>query len=163
MRTLVYAFSRWGENAENISEKVLGKLNFQVDKQVLPVRFENEPYQQMATGQYDLIIGLGQYPRGGSVRIEQYAYNLFGSRGQGYKPIIPGGEEKLALDAHLPVVKGAELSEDPGRFVCNYSMYQIMRQKMKETKFGFIHIPKGLKLGVAANRVEEILRESGVE
>lgn len=162
-KVLIYAFSSWGENAGNISEKVLGKLNLQVDKRVLRVRFENEPYQQMVTGQYDLIVGLGQYPRGCSVRIEQYAYNLFGSRGQGYKPIVPGGPEKVALDAHTPMVEGAVLSEDPGRFVCNYSMYQIMQHKGKETKFGFIHIPKGLKLNRAAEIVRAILTKSGVE
>jgi pyrrolidone-carboxylate peptidase len=163
MKILIYAFASWGGQRKNISEEILRRLDLAVEKKVLRVRFSEKPWREMAKGDYDLIVGLGQYPWGSKVRVEKYANNKFGSKRTGYRAIEQGGKEILQVDAELPVVGGARETNDAGRYVCNYSMYQVMRLKNKSTKFGFIHIPKKMGVEMAVKVVTEILTKVGVK
>lgn len=163
MKSLIYAFGEFGGVSKNISEEVLNKLEIDCDKRVLRVRFDPGVYKGIAVGEWEVIIGLGQYPRGKKVRIEQQAQNSYGTRGRGYTKIDLEGPELLAVDYELALGEGSEKTDDAGQYVCNYSMYQILRKKREQTKFAFLHIPKQMELEKAIGVVEKILRKSGVK
>lgn len=160
---MIYAFASWGGQTKNISEEVLRRLDLPVEKQVLRVGFSEKPWREMAGGDYDLIVGLGQYPRGNKVRVERYTYNKYGSRRVRYRAIEKGRNGKLRVDAELPIVEGSRETDNPGRYVCNYSMYKLMRLKRVGTRFGFLHIPKQMGVETTVKVVKEILRGVGVE
>ena len=160
---LIYAFSSWGGKSKNVSQEVLQALEVQADKVTLKVKFEYEPYKDIVKRGYNLIVGLGQYPRGRSIRIERFAQNLFGSRAKGYVPIELGGPDKIELDLRLTPMPGVLFSDDAGRFVCNFSMYTLMRHKKKETKLAFFHIPKQVGVDWATEVVSKLLAQVGVQ
>lgn len=162
MKILVYAFASWGKSGRNISERVLENIHLPVEKRVLRVKFDEEPYQDMVGEDFDCILGLGQYPTGRVLRIEQVAFNMHGTRSRGYSPIEHDGPEKLTVDWELAALDGMRKTNDPGRFVCNYSMYQILRKKRATTRFAFIHIPKLANVAQVAQMIEMLIaREVG--
>jgi pyrrolidone-carboxylate peptidase len=162
-KVLIYAFGSWEKVSRNVSEEVLNRLMLDVDKRVLRVHFEIDPYREIAIGDYDLIIGIGQYPRGKSIRLEQFTYNIYGTKIGGYKAIDKMGPDKIELDLKIAVNDDIVLTDDPGRFVCNFSMYQLMRLKDVRTKLAFVHIPKDMKVELAVDIVMRLLKSVGVQ
>lgn len=162
-KVLVYAFSSFGGAASNISEQILKRLTVIADKLLLKVRFVELPYRDIAANDYDMIVGMGQYPRGKRIRIERFAHNLWGSKAKGYTQIEKGGLEKIELDLKLSPIQGALPSDDAGRFVCNFSMYTLMRLKKKTTKLAFLHIPKQVEVDWATEVVGKLLSQVGVQ
>lgn len=156
--TLVYAFESWGKNNANISEQVLKRLELPVDKQILKVRFDSQVFRDIVLQGYPQIIGLGQYPKDKTIRIEQIAQNMYGTRSKGYHP-IDEGPEQIATDLALIPTDNSTLSSDAGRFVCNYSMYSILRMKSDTQRFSFLHIPKGISVKNATDYVVELLKQ----
>ena len=156
--TLVYAFESWGKNNANISEQVLKRLGLPVDKQILKIRFDFQVFRNIVNQNYSQIIGLGQYPSGKTIRIEQVAQNTYGTRSKGYHP-IDEGPNQITTDLKLIPTNNSTLTSDAGRFVCNYSMYSILRMKSDSQRFAFIHIPKGINVKDATNYVEELLKQ----
>ncbi|TXH05023.1 MAG: hypothetical protein E6R05_02370 [Candidatus Moraniibacteriota bacterium] len=156
--TLVYAFSSWGKSNSNISEDVLNKLDLPIDRVIFQVRFDKQAFRDLVKKGYKQIVGLGQYPSGNTIRIEQVAHNIFGSKSKGYHP-IDEGPEQIATDLELTPTNNSALTFDAGRFVCNFSMYSILRSKRDNQKFAFLHIPKNMPRDLAVNYVEELLQQ----
>ena len=157
-KILLYAFSSWGKNNINLSAAVLQELDFPIDKMVLQVRFDQQPFLDMLAHDYTHIIGLGQYPRGNLIRIEQVAHNVYGTKSKGFQVIDPG-PAKLFVDLDLQPTKDSYLTYDAGKYVCNYSMYTILRNKQQRQKYAFLHIPKKVELHQAVECVSEILKQ----
>ena len=156
--TLLYAFEPWGKNASNISEDVLTKLNLSVDKVNVQVRFEKHIFPEIINKGHKQIIGLGQYPSGDLIRIEKIAHNAYGSKAMGYK-VIDNGPTTLTTNLELIPTPQSHITYDAGKFVCNYSMYVILREKQIHQEFAFLHIPKNMYLDAAVAAVREILKQ----
>lgn len=163
MRCLVYAFGAFGRTKRNISEEVLEGINLGCDKRVLRVRWGTAVYRRMVGERWDKIVGLGQYPRGNKIRIERFAHNSYGTRARGYRAIDKLGPRELRVDLDFEPVEGAVVTEEAGRYVCNYSMYQLMRLKSEDTKFGFLHIPRPMRIDRVLGVVERLLEQVGVQ
>lgn len=157
-KLLLYAFSSWGKNNSNLSEEVLNKLDLPVDKLVLSVKFDQQPFLDLLNQGHTHIIGLGQYPQGNKIRLEQLAHNAFGTKGKGFQP-IDDGPSQLKVNLQLKPTTNSELTYDAGKFVCNFSMYCILRNKKADQQYAFIHIPKRIELDEAAKYVDEIVRQ----
>lgn len=157
-KVLVYAFASWGKNNTNISEQILNQLDLPVDKIVLPVSFNKQVYSDILNKGYTHIIGLGQHNTGSLIRIEQIANNIYGSKSNGYQT-IESRPTTLQVDLQLIPTSHSILTYDAGKFVCNYSMYTILREKRKDQQFAFLHIPKSINLYDATIHVEEILKQ----
>lgn len=155
---LLYAFSSWGKNNSNISEEVLNNLDLPADKLVLQVSFDQQPFLDILAMDYSHIIGLGQYPRGNFIRLEQVAHNIYGSKSMGFQ-VIDEGPENLQVDLKLKPTANSKITFDAGKFLCNFSMYTILKNKKQNQKYAFLHIPKRIDINKAVEYVDEILRQ----
>jgi pyrrolidone-carboxylate peptidase len=161
---LIYAFGPWAHMRTNRSQDVLHALSdIQADKMVLPVGYDEPIYSTLAKPHHKIIVGLGQWPPGGGVRIERATYNLKRLDDGNMVEIEPGGLSRLPVDLMFEPIEGSLLSENPGEGVCNYLMYLLMKIKSEETKFGFLHIPSDMKVDRAATIVRELLAQVGVQ
>lgn len=157
-RILIYAFRPFGGNNINISEEVLKNVKQRkgLKKVYLKTRFEEKIFLDLI-GKYkpEMIIGLGQYPRGKRIRIEKRAMNLFGSKNRDDKKILEDGREYLDVNLEIKNDERSFFSFDAGEFVCNYSMYILLNECLKiNIKFGFLHIPRMMDKKVAINFIE---------
>lgn len=110
----------------------------------------------------DLVIGLGQYPRGHKIRIERRALNLWKVRKQDRpQTILKNRPAKLKVNLKLKKDNNSWLSYNGGQYVCNFSMYVILNflRDNKKTKYGFIHIPKNYDVTKATKFVIKKLKE----
>jgi pyrrolidone-carboxylate peptidase len=170
-RIWVYGFEPFLHYTENITQKVI--LHLQNDKDlssirfdVLPVRFEPEifsrPVESFAP---ELVLGMGQYPRGQKIRIERKAYNWQQDKRQDptlAKPIIKDSPETLSPNWLIKPNPMSWRSYDAGRYVCNYSMYQLTHLAQRHHfNYAFIHIPKDFSLQPAVRFVKDCLTNQG--
>lgn len=144
-RILVYGFSAWGTLAVNISSRVVQRLASLpgVTAIVLQTRFdENQLLEMVSQFDGDYVLGLGQYPRGRKIRIEQRGFNRK-KVGRVIVPIEVRGESDYEVTWHIAPTATMEVTDDPGSFVCNFSMYHLGKwAKLNQKKFAFLHIPK---------------------
>ncbi|MBI2588920.1 hypothetical protein HYW35_01795 [Candidatus Saccharibacteria bacterium] len=165
MKVLVYAFKPWGKRPSNISQEVLANIKKRRNliRVVFPVRFDREMFlKKVKAIAPDLIIGLGQYPRGNKIRIERQALNLWKLHKQD-KPqtILRAGPSKIKVSLKLKKDSSSWVSYNGGQYVCNFSMYVILDflKNNKDVKFGFIHIPKDHDVAQATKFVDKKLQE----
>lgn len=155
---LIYAFTAFGKYPDNITEQLLTQLppHPQVHTQILPVRFEAELFTQLRQQQPRYILGLGQCPRGQRLRIERRGWN--GQRERRGEPttlIRPGGAEFYPVSWALPEVSGlTRRSYDPGRYVCNFSMYTLLQST---TAYAFLHIPRDFNRTLAHDYLQKCI------
>lgn len=163
---IVYAFEPFGKHNTNISEEVLKSLpklaNFR--KHLLKVNFR---YSDIFTEEFrkdieefapDVIIELGQYPKGEKIRIETIAQNKMKSKSIQERKIDPGGPDILKASYSISPDEHSMLSENAGKYVCNYSMYKILQYlEGKDIMFAFLHIPKSFDVQVASDFVRELV------
>lgn len=157
-KILVYAFSAWGKNNRNLSETVLQELKLPLEKHLFKVRFDQKPFLDLLNNDISHIIGLGQYPTGKYIRIEQVAHNIYGTKQKGYQSINEG-PICLTVDLKLKPTSKSHLTYNAGKFVCNFSMYTILYHKHSHQKFAFLHIPKKLEDSQAVSCVAEIIQQ----
>lgn len=163
----VYGFEPFLHYAENITQRIIVQL--QEDKSlshvrfdVLPVRFEPEIFKKPVDAfAPDLVLGMGQYPRGQKIRIERRAYNWQQDKRQQpslAKPIIEGGSETLSPNWPIKPNAMSWRSYNAGRYVCNYSMYQLTHlAQTHHFNYAFLHIPKDFSLEPAVRFVKNCL------
>lgn len=147
MKILLYGFAPFGHNATNISQQVVEQYpqNPDLIKHVFPTRFNSTQFLAVAEQyQPNLIIGLGQYPRGKKIRIETIAYNSYHSKSHPTpRVILPRAPATLPLCYLPPATLNSYLSNNPGRYVCNYSMYLFADWALSHNaKSCFLHLPK---------------------
>jgi pyrrolidone-carboxylate peptidase len=156
---LIYAFKPFAGNKQNISQETLKKLHARdaVKKVALPVNFRSSVFlDTVEKVQPDAILGLGQYPRGGKIRIERRAKNWQGSKAQPVRNITKDRESIAFATLKLQPDTSSRLSYDAGNFVCNYSMYVLLTNPAtRDIPFAFVHIPKMFALSKAVKFVED--------
>lgn len=162
MKILLYAFSPFGNNHKNISEQVLQLIPDKpmLVKYVFPTKFSQSQFLKVADDfQPDLIIGMGQYPRGKKLRIETVAHNEWRSKAHPKITFIDSaGEKEISVTHGLHVTSETYSSLNAGRYVCNYSMYIFGSwAKSRSVKFAFLHIPKLYNLSTVVEYIEQEL------
>ena len=157
---LVFGFGTWGTVEENISEQVVNRLKPDpyVTTRVLETRFDEEQLIKVVEEKdYDYILGLGRYPRGEVLRLEQKGYNR--KKETGVIATI-GDQDRQFYEVtwQIKPTDKARVTNDPGSFVCNFSIYVLSRWAIKHHKrFAFIHIPKDFAVKQAVSFVERVL------
>lgn len=165
---LLYAFQPFGKYATNITEEILYLLPSypSLTTVVLPVDFEPERWQHLVTRlQPSHVLGLGQCARGQQIRVERRAFNQMKDRSCGLEqPIETDGPATLSTTWHLPFLSGFTLSYDAGRYVCNYSMWQMTRlSEQWQMPYAFLHIPRTLPLQTACGAIQHLLSRLGLQ
>jgi pyrrolidone-carboxylate peptidase len=163
MKLLVYAFEPFGQNAENISQQVLKRLRVRknVMKMSLPVKFNSSIIiDAVEDAKPNIILGLGQYPRGKKFRIERLAKNRRKSKGHLQTSITENGAAKAVVTLKLQPDVNSRISYNAGRYVCNYSIYVLLTNTItKDIPLAFLHIPKKVDVNKATEMVEHKIDE----
>lgn len=170
MDILVTGFEPFGQDSSNASEQVLARLPQQVaghrlSTAVLPVSFSragNELAKAVRLHQPDALICLGEAGGRDKITPELRGYNRDEARiadNDGYRPqgqqIVEGGaaavrcslEPEPMVQALVDAGFPAELSKDPGRFLCNHVAYLAYHRPLPAL---FIHVPAVRAAGVVA-------------
>lgn len=162
---LVTAFEPFGGKTWNASNMVLDLLKIEADKILLPVSIEqsNHRIEGLDVSMYDFIIMLGEANRD-YLSLEMKAYNEIDMRipdnqglqlknqkiDQGHTYITP-----IKIDNFIK--PGVVVSDDPGRYLCNYAYYQMSK---KHPRVLFIHVSATKELvDVQTKLIEEIIHE----
>jgi len=165
MRILIYGFGPYRRFRENITTKIIAALPKRagLKKLVFPVRFQRAPFvQALKQHNLDIVIGLGQSSRR-AIEIETRAVNRRRVRtAEKLRPIFTREHKQLATTLNVKAPRWAKVSKDAGDYVCNYSMYVILREIVREklnVSFGFIHIPHDYDERAARRFIEGVLRQ----
>lgn len=165
-RILVYGFGPYRHFQKNVTETILRLLPRlrRVKRIVFPVKFHRTQFIRAVTAyKPDVILGLGQCSRGSLLRLETAAYNRRRSTKRDKpKPIVRGGARKLSTTLPLKLGRHARASRNPGDYVCNYSMYVLLRflkRRHRPVRFGFIHVPHKYKPRKALRLLVRALRQ----
>ena len=139
MKVLVSAFTPFNKANNNYSLEVLNYLE-NVEKIVVDVIYDN-CYQELSSkfnlDEYDLIIALGE-AKAYNVASCSLADNANILRKD--SKIIEDGKEILETKINVNKLSNlVELSDNPGRFVCNNMYYHLLSNY--PSKSLFIHIP----------------------
>ena len=162
---LITAFEPFGGKTWNASSMILKRLNVQADKLELPVSIDQakQAIEHLDVSKYDTILMLGEANRD-YLSLEQFAYNEIDMRipdNQGLQikqqPIDDGTTVQTKLDLHRWVKPGIQLSDDPGRYLCNYVYYQMSQ---KHPQVLFIHVSATIEtVELQTQQIEEIIHE----
>lgn len=162
MKILLYAFEPFGEDLHNISKEVLLSLpnDVKFEKVILPTTFNRDVYTSFLQKNPEMIIGLGQYPRGKKIRIERKAANEFSSKKMANDKIILRNQPKfLHATLMLSPTKHSRISYNAGKYVCNFSMFIILHAcKNTKIKYAFLHIPKNMNIKMATKEVLKMIQ-----
>lgn len=162
MEVLLYGFKPYKEWKTNISEKIVRKIK---RKNLKKIVFDVKPNKKqfiaaINKAKPDIIIGLAQSPRAKKIKIERKALNAY-ARTKKQKPrrILKAAKKTLPVNLKIKKDKNSRISYDAGTYVCNYSMYVILKHiKNKNIKFAFFHIPMDYNLNKALKFVNKVLR-----
>jgi pyrrolidone-carboxylate peptidase len=165
MRILIYGFGPYRRFRENITAKIIAALPRRagLKKLVFPVRFQRAPFvQALKQHSPDIVLGLGQSSRRG-IQVETRAVNRRRVRtAEELRPIFTSENKQLFTTLKLKAQRRAQVSKDAGDYVCNYSMYVMLREIVREhlnVSFGFIHIPHDYDEPAARRFIEGVLRQ----
>ena len=151
MKIFIYGF-RYNEPGHyNISEKIVKRIPNQrsLIKRIFPARFNSKIFlNSIKKFQPDIILGLGQYPRGKKIRIERKTINLYrNNRKDKPKVIAKNSPRFYYLNLKLSSDQDSLISYSAGKYICNFSMYIISDYiKDRKIRFAFIHIPRDYDL-----------------
>lgn len=161
-RALVYGFKPFLGQGKNVTEQVIKRLHLPDDcvKMVFPVRFSRRQFAEaLDRWRPRYVLGMGQCPAGGGIRVEKLAMNSRSAARAGAmsRPIEPGGPRSIPVNWELEQPRGGRLSFDAGQYVCNYSMYSFLRECARYgTRYAFMHIPADHPPGKVAMYVRKV-------
>jgi pyrrolidone-carboxylate peptidase len=150
MRMMIYGFKPYGSFESNISEQVIKALPDKkgLVKRVFAVQFDYDMfYQSFLKLKPEIILGLGQHPRAKKMRIERKARNIMKDVEGETTYINKNSPKERFVNLKFPKSENFTTTYNAGTYVCNFSMY-VMGEYSESfgAKFGFIHIPMGIKL-----------------
>ena len=155
-KVFIYGFEPFRDYSSNCTQAIIDNLPLSVDYQalVLPVRFEKDIFlEPIKRYQPDYILGLGQYPWGGKIRIERRAFNWQReSRRELGEAIDPLLEQTRNVNWKISPNSRSRVTYDAGRYVCNFSSWTCLDWALREgRKSAFLHVPRDYPLqdGVA--------------
>jgi len=163
MKILVYGFKPYKHFKENVTEEIIRKIGNRpcLRKVIVPVKFKSDYFlKRIKKIKPDIILGLGQHPRGRKIRIERKAINSKQYNKERPEIIYKNKPKYYFVNLKLKKDKNSWISYDAGKYVCNFSMYIISDfLKNKGVKFAFLHIPKNYTLKRATRFVETKIDE----
>lgn len=135
-----------------------------VVSEVLPVTWRGGPEQAITLAREHnavLVLGLGVAVKRTQVCVETVSYQQDWSRSDAAGALPPTCEGPLVVPATLDCERlaralNAELSTDPGRYVCNAWLYQVTQEL--DCPVGFVHVPLGgLEVSLLFRGIEALL------
>lgn len=162
MKILISSFGPFHNFENNPSELIMNELkhefNFDlkksIDWKVIPVTYKavDALYNDNIINKYNYIIHLGVATNFDKLRIEINAHNsISGNDIDGFEPgnqIINNGNEIISSNFPFEVIDyilikykdEVVISDDAGRYLCNYIYYKSLYHFKNESKVIFIHI-----------------------
>lgn len=164
VKILVYGFGPYLQFPTNITAQAIQDLAPRKGLRtvVFPVRFNRAQFvRSIKRHEPDVVLGLGQCSSGARFRIERRALNRRCDTG-GARPVAinSAGPKQLIPTLSLRAGHGACTSRNAGAYVCNFSMYVVLdylRRNHLATRFGFVHIPRGVGRARATSYLERVL------
>lgn len=161
-RILIYGFGPYDEFEHNITMDVITALPStpNVHTTVFTTRFDRGMFERcLARHRPAMIIGLGQHRHARKLRLERRAINRMAKRGQRGRRIERGGPLTLAVNLRLPSTAVTTVAYDAGTYVCNYSMYVMLRYcAAHSARFAFIHISKRYEVSEAVAYLQRAIQ-----
>lgn len=167
MRILLLGFKPYLHYKTNISKTIIENIKQDnILKQILDTNsFNQSKIKNIFSKKPDIILGLGQHPRGKMLRLERIGKNSIKINPDQYQ-LVEKKPTKIEVNLKLKKKDFSWISYNAGNFTCNYEIYQIMRyiknNKLK-TRFAFIHIPKDYNLKNAIKHIEYYIKNIQTE
>lgn len=148
---LISGFEPFLGEPENVSRLVARAVaeRLRLKAVIIPVEYERAPkiltFTVKEIGPKGVLL-LGQSSKAKAITFERFAYSVDDCEHPdeaGVKRVESREGEKRIESPIYPLVSaipGLEMSEDPGRFLCNHSYYRVMRE-FPELGVGFVHLP----------------------
>ena len=164
-RILVYGFGPYRTFSDNITARIVARLPRQaaLTKRVFPVRFHRRQFvDALMRCNPDIVLGLGQSSRR-RIEIESRAVNHRRADKFALRRAIFANEPKqLRTTLKIKPGRAAKISKNAGDYVCNYSIYVLLREIRKrrlDTRLGFIHIPHDYDEVKASRFIRDVLEQ----
>lgn len=152
-KILISAFKPFYKASNNYSEEVLKYIHLNdvlLTKVVLDVVYD-ECFAELKNNdlsQYDLIIALGEARSRKELTVEKKAFNIASCSIEDNKGVVRKNElivenisDELETNLDLEKIKNyAQISYDPGKFVCNNLYFHLLNYD--NSKCIFIHVPE---------------------
>lgn len=164
-RILVYGFGPYGSFSNNITARILKTLPRQpgLTKRVFPVRFQRQQFvDALMRAKPDIVLGLGQSSRR-RIEIESRGVNhRRANRSAKRRAIFAAEAKQLATTFKIKAGRWARISRNAGDYVCNYSIYVLLRQIKQQklaVRLAFVHIPHDYDPTKARKFIRQVLRQ----
>ena len=161
----VYGFGPYDEFDDNITAKIIPQLALDPDDhfRIFDVVFDRTVIEEaLKIAAPKFILGLGQTREGAKLRIEQRILNAMAERT--LQPVTisaDAGESTRDIRWKLPVAEFCEESDNPGTYVCNFSMWIAEEWALSYgAQFAFVHVPRLFDPSVAADYVRSIIKSA---
>lgn len=167
-KILVFGFKPYGKYKTNISEIIVNKLrNKKISKKIiLPITFNrNRIIKKIKEIKPDVILGVSQHPRARKIRIERKAKNMIKLRKEKLKFTNKNSKKVLFTNLKIKKINGTTITYNPGTYVCNFVMFNIMDyiiKNGKDIKFAFLHIPKKYDIRKGISTINKIINNINI-
>lgn len=167
-KILVFGFKPYGKYKTNISEIIVNKLrNKKISKKIiLPITFNrNRIIKKIKEIKPDVILGVSQHPRARKIRIERKAKNMIKLRKEKLKFTNKNSKKVLFTNLKIKKINGTTITYNPGTYVCNFVMFNIMDyiiKNDKDIKFAFLHIPKKYNIRKGISTINKIINNINI-
>lgn len=164
-RILVYGFGPYRRFSDNITARMVARLPRQagLTTRVFPVRFRRRQFvDALMRCNPDIVLGLGQSSRR---RIEVESRGVNHRRADKFAPrraIFANESKELTTTLKIKPGRSAKVSRNAGDYVCNYSIYVLLREIKKrrlDARLGFIHIPHDCDEARAFRFIRDVLQQ----
>lgn len=164
---LVTGFTPFLDHKVNPTQQIVGSLNENhIETFVFDVSYKKveKSLKDFQLNRYEKIILLGLSSSREFISVEEIAYNEIDvdkpdNEGKIIKkqPIVEKGESTLTSSLDLERIKNhfdAQISDDPGRYLCNYLYYLVLRENKNTV---FIHLPKDIDVNKFTEEIKQLL------
>lgn len=161
MKILIYGFKPWGKLNKNIGQEIIKriKLKKNIKKIIFDVKFEKKQFKEALKYKPDIILGLGMCGRGKKIRIERKARNIKKTKKDEKLRIIDKEGKDIFVNIKIKNERNSRISYNAGWYICNFSMYVLLKNIKNNQKYAFFHIPKNYDLMKAIKFFSKIIDE----
>lgn len=164
-RILVYGFGPYRMFSDNITARIVARLPrlAGLTKRIFPVRFHRRQFvDALMRCKPDIVLGLGQSTRN-RMAIESRGVNhRRANKSAKRRAIFTTEPKQLNTTFKIKSGRGAKKSSNAGDYVCNYSIYVLLREIKRQklaARLGFVHIPYDYDEKKARRFIKEVLRQ----
>lgn len=162
MKILIYGFKPWGKLDKNISQEIIKKIKLKknIKKIIFDVKSEKKQFKEVLKYKPNIIFGLGMCGRGEKIRIERKAKNIRKAKKDEKLKAIDKRGKDIFVNIKIKNDKNSRISYDAGWYICNFSMYVILKSIKKNQKYAFFHIPKDYDLKKAVKFFSKVINKT---